>query len=131
MATIFTKIIRGEIPCYKIVEEDRFLALLDINPIQRGHTLVIPKREVDYIFDLSVDESGALFRFAHRVALALKQVVPCRRIGVAVLGMEVPHAHIHLVPMNHNGDLDFSGPRSIMTPEAFTELAQQISSVFK
>jgi len=130
MSSIFTKIVQGEIPSYKIVEDDRFYAFLDIRPIQRGHTLVIPKREVDYLFDLPAEEVGALFMFAQRVALAIEQVVPCKRVGVAVLGMEVPHAHIHLVPLTHERDLNFSAPAYAMTPEAFTELAQQISNAF-
>jgi len=130
MATIFSRIVQGEIPSYKIAEDDRFFAFLDINPIQCGHTLVIPKREIDYIFDLPPEEAGALFIFTQRVAKAIQQVVTCKRIGVAVLGMEVPHAHIHLVPIIHERDLSFSRPRCTMTHEAFSELAQQISNAF-
>jgi len=130
MGTIFTRIVQSEIPCYKVAEDDRFFAFLDINPVQQGHTLVIPKRETDYIFDLPPDEAGALFVFAQKVAKAIKQVVSCKRIGVAVIGLEVPHAHIHLVPLTHEGDLDFSKHRCSMTPEAFTELAKQIAHSF-
>ena len=131
MATIFTKIVQGEIPSYTIAEDDRFYAFLDINPIQYGHTLVIPKREIDYIFDLLADEAGALFIFAQRVALAIQQIVPCKRIGVAVLGMEVPHAHIHLVPITHERDLNFAKRIPPLTPEAFRHLSLQISNAFK
>jgi len=130
MATIFSRIVQGEIPSYKIAEDDRFYAFLDINPIKCGHTLVISKRETDYIFDLPPEEAGALFIFAQRVAKAIKQVVTCKRIGVAVLGMEVPHAHIHLVPIDHERDLSFSNPRYTMAPEIFTDLAHQISNAF-
>jgi len=130
MPSIFSKIVAGEIPSYKIAEDQRFYAFLDINPIQPGHTLVIPKKEVDYIFDLSPEESGALFMFAHRVAKAIKQVVPCKRIGVAVLGMEVPHAHIHLVPLTKERDLDFFQTRCSLTPEAYKSLASDISKAF-
>ena len=131
MATIFTRIIQGEIPSYKIAEDERFYAFLDIKPLQRGHTLVIPKRETDYIFDLPSEEAGALFIFAQRVAKAIKEVVPCKRIGVAVIGLEVPHAHIHLVPLTHEGDLSFSSHRYAMTPEELSELAHAISNRFK
>ena len=128
--SIFTRIVQGEIPSYKIAEDDRFYAFLDINPMQRGHTLVIPKREVDYLFDLSEEELGALFIFARRVALAIQQVVPCKRIGVAVLGMEVPHTHVHLVPLNRERDIDFSKSKCTLTPEEFTQLSAEISNVF-
>ena len=130
MGTIFTRIVQSEIPCYKVAEDDRFFAFLDINPVQQGHTLVIPKRETDYIFDLPPDEAGALFVFAQKVAKAIKQVVSCKRIGVAVIGLEVPHAHIHLVPLTHEGDLDFSKHRCCMAPEVFAELAKQIAHSF-
>ena len=130
MPSIFTKIVQGEIPSYKVAEDDRFYAFLDINPIQRGHTLVIPKREVDYIFDLSQEEAGALFIFAQRVAKAVKEVIPCKRIGVAVLGLEVPHAHIHLIPLNGERDIDFSRPRCVLTHQEFSQLAQNISKAF-
>ena len=130
MPSIFTKIVHGEIPSYKIAEDDNYYAFLDINPMQRGHTLVIPKREVDYVFDLPEEEAGALFMFARRVALAIQKVVPCKRIGVAVLGMEVPHAHIHLVPLNRERDIDFSKPKCSLTPDEFKQLAAEISKAF-
>ena len=103
MATIFTKIIKGEIPCYKIAEDERYFAFLDINPLMAGHTLVVPKVETDYIFDLNDDELSGVVLFSKKVAMAIEKAIPCVRIGVAVIGLEVPHAHIHLVPMNHNG----------------------------
>jgi histidine triad (HIT) family protein len=114
MATIFTKIINGEIPCHKIAETDEFLAFLDIMPLVEGHTLVIPKKEVDYIFDLEEDYFQRLWAFARSVAPAVEKAIPCKRIGVAVIGLEVPHAHIHLVPLNHVGDINFSKPK--LTP---------------
>jgi histidine triad (HIT) family protein len=114
MATIFTKIINGEIPCHKIAETDEFLAFLDIMPLVEGHTLVIPKKEVDYIFDLEEDYFQRLWAFARSVAPAVEKAIPCKRIGVAVIGLEVPHAHIHLVPLNHVGDINFS--KSKLTP---------------
>lgn len=107
MASIFSKIAAGEIPCYKVAEDDRHLAFLDINPVQPGHTLVIPKKEVSYIFDLTDDEYTALQFFAKKVALGLKKAMPCERIATAVIGLEVPHTHIHLVPINSEGDLNF------------------------
>jgi len=130
MPSIFTRIVQGEIPSYKVAEDDRFYAFLDINPIQPGHTLVIPKKEVDYIFDLPQEEAGALFIFAQRVAKAIQKVIPCKRIGVAVLGLEVPHAHIHLLPLNRERDIDFSRPRCKLTSEEFTQLSQNISTAF-
>jgi len=131
MASIFTKIVQGEIPSYKVAEDDRFYAFLDINPIQPGHTLVIPKNEVDYIFDLPQEEAGALFIFAQQVAKAIKKVISCKRIGVAVLGLEVPHAHIHLLPLNRERDIDFSQPRCVLTPQELTQLAQDISNAYQ
>lgn len=113
MATIFTKIIEGEIPCYKIAETDRFFAFLDINPVAPGHTLVVPKREVSYLFDLSDEEYTALELFAKRVAEGLREAMPCKRIGEAVIGLEVPHAHIHLIPLNSERDMDFSHKLSL------------------
>lgn len=107
MASIFSRIIAGEIPCYKVAEDEKHFAFLDINPVAKGHTLVVPKREVDYIFDMTPDEYADLQRFAQRVAIALKKAVPCVKVGVAVLGLEVPHAHIHLVPMQSEADMDF------------------------
>jgi histidine triad (HIT) family protein len=127
MATIFTKIIRGEIPCYKIAEDDRYFAFLDINPLMAGHTLVVPKRETDYIFDLGDDELSGFVLFSKKVAMAIEKAIPCARIGVAVIGLEVPHAHIHLVPMNTMNDLNFKNPKLKFTPEEFSKIAKKIS----
>ena len=126
MATIFTRIIQGEIPCYKIAEDDKHFAFLDINPLTPGHTLVIPKRETDYIFDLSDEETAALNIFAKKVALAIQKAIPCKRIGTCVMGMEVPHAHIHLIPLNKEGDLNFSHPKLKLAPEEMTAIAEKI-----
>jgi histidine triad (HIT) family protein len=126
MATIFSKIILGEIPCHKILENDKFLAFLDITPVALGHTLVIPKKEVDYFFDLDEDFLSEINLFAKDVAVLLKKAVPCRRIGIAVIGLEVPHAHMHLIPMNSMGDINFSGERLKMTTDQLAELAQKI-----
>ena len=130
MASIFTRIVNGEIPSYKVAEDDRFYAFLDINPLAEGHTLVIPKVEVDYIFDLDQETYQSLFAFARKVAIAQKSVIPCKRIGMAVLGMEVPHTHIHLVPLNSEGDLDFRKEKISLTPERFKEIANLISNAF-
>jgi histidine triad (HIT) family protein len=130
MASIFTRIVNGEILSYKVAEDDRFYAFLDINPLAEGHTLVIPKVEVDYIFDLDQETYQSLFAFARKVAIAQKSVIPCRRIGMAVLGMEVPHTHIHLVPLNSEGDLDFRKEKVSLTPERFKEIANLISNAF-
>lgn len=126
--TIFSKIIKGEIPSYKVAEDDRFYAFLDINPVNWGHTLVVPKREEDYIFDLADDELSAMALFAKKVARALKKAVPCRKVGMAVIGLEVPHAHIHLVPMDKEGDLDFRHKISDPDPERMKEIAAAISA---
>lgn len=131
MATIFTRIIRGEIPCYKIAEDERYFAFLDINPLMAGHTLVVPKTETDYIFDLNDNDLTGMMLFSKRVALAIEKAIPCARIGVAVLGLEVPHAHIHLVPMNTMGDLNFKNPKLKYTPEEFTKIAKRISDKVK
>ena len=131
MATIFSRIVNGEIPSYKIAEDDRFYAFLDINPLAEGHTLVIPKVEVNYIFDLDPDTLSGLTLFAQRVAKAIDKAMPCKRVGVAVLGLEVPHAHIHLVPLNKESDIDFRKPKLKLTPERFTEITQKISKEFK
>ncbi len=128
MATIFSRIASGEIPCYKVAESDDFLAFLDINPIVAGHTLVIPKREKDYIFDLSDQEYQGLFLFAKKVAKAIGQSISCERVGMAVIGLEVPHAHIHLVPINGAHDLDFSKPKMKLQPEQFGVIAESIAS---
>jgi histidine triad (HIT) family protein len=127
MSTIFSKILAGEIPCYKVAENDMFLAFLDLMPLAKGHCLVIPKKEVDYFFDLDSDILSEYNLFAKEVALKIKKVVPCVKIGVAVIGLEVPHAHMHLVPMNHIGDLNFTKERVKLSPEEFSDLADKIS----
>jgi histidine triad (HIT) family protein len=129
MATIFSRIVNGEIPCYKIAEDDRYLAFLDINPLTKGHTLVIPKKETDYIFDMGDDEYQGLFLFAKKVANALNRVIACERIGIAVIGLEVRHAHIHLVPINSIFDIDFKKPKLQLSPEEFKGIASQIASL--
>ncbi len=126
--TIFSKIVAGEIPSYKVAEDEHYYAFLDINPVAKGHTLVIPKREVNYLFELTEQEYAGLWAFARKVALALEQVVPCKRIGVAVLGMEVPHCHIHLVPLNTEGDLNFQKPKMTLEAEEMTAIAEAIAS---
>lgn len=127
MATIFSKIAAGEIPSYKIAEDDRYFAFLDINPVAEGHTLVIPKREEDYIFDLPEDEYAGLQLFARKVAEAMKKAMPCKRIGVAVMGLEVPHAHIHLIPINKESDMNFFAEKLSLSPERMKEIAESIS----
>ena len=126
MATIFSKIINGDIPSYRVAEDDSFFAFLDINPLRKGHTLVIPKKETDYIFDLDDNSLAEMMVFARKVAKAIEKVVPCKRIGVAVLGLEVPHAHIHLVPIDSEADISFSKPRLELTQEEFSMLAEDI-----
>ncbi len=128
MASIFSKIISGEIPAYKLAENEHFLSFLDVNPLCAGHALVIPKKEVDWIFDMEDQDLSQLHIFAKKVALGIKATVPCIKVGVAVIGLEVPHAHIHLVPMNKIGDLNFAGPRAQFTAEEFKTLAEKISS---
>lgn len=130
MATIFSRIAAGEIPSYKVAEDDRFFAFLDINPVQPGHTLVIPKQEVDYIFDIDADEYLAFQSFARRVALAIKEAVPCLKVGMAVIGLEVPHAHIHLIPLNDNGDMDFRATKQLPQSE-MESIAAAIASKFE
>jgi histidine triad (HIT) family protein len=127
MATIFTKIVKGEIPCYKIAEDDDYYAFLDINPLRAGHTLVVPKKEVDYIFDLDDNDLSGMILFSKKVAAAIKSVIPCNRIGVAILGLEVPHAHIHLVPMDTMDDVNFKNPKLKFSPEEFKDIAAKIS----
>ncbi|MBQ6189572.1 MAG: HIT family protein [Bacteroidaceae bacterium] len=129
--TIFSKIVAGEIPSYKCAEDDRFYAFLDIAPLAKGHTLVIPKREVDYFFDLTDEEIGAMQVFAKHVAEAIKEVLPCRKVGQAVLGLEVPHAHIHLVPMQSEGDLNFANPKKQFSPEEMQSVADAIRKAFE
>jgi histidine triad (HIT) family protein len=126
MASIFTRIINGEIPCYKVAEDDRFIAFLDVRPLKPGHTLVVPKKEVDYIFDLDEETLAGMMVFARRIALAMKEVIDCRRIGVAVLGLEVPHAHIHLIPLTRETDLLFTNPRVSVPDEENKRLAKAI-----
>lgn len=126
MASIFTKIVNGEIPSYKIAENDRFYAFLDINPIAKGHTLVIPKCEVDYIFDLADDELADMMVFAKHVAVAVKKAIPCVKVGVAVIGLEVRHAHIHLVPMQKEGDLNFKNPKLSLSDAEFRDIQNSI-----
>jgi len=127
MATIFTRIINGEIPCYKIAENDRFFAFLDINPLSKGHTLVVPKHETDYIFNLDDEELGQMMVFAKQVARSIEKAMPCKRIAVAVIGLEVPHAHIHLVPITNEGDLDFKKEHLKLSQEEFLEIQKKIT----
>ncbi|MBP5380642.1 MAG: HIT family protein [Bacteroidaceae bacterium] len=129
--TIFSKIVAGEIPSYKCAENDHFYAFLDINPLAKGHTLVIPKREVDYIFDLTDEEIAAMQVFAKHVAIAIRKVLPCIKVGQAVLGLEVPHAHIHLVPMQSEGDLNFANPKKQFTPEEMQQTADAIRKAYE
>ena len=126
MATIFSRIIAGEIPCYKVAENDKFFAFLDINPLVKGHTLVIPKQEVDYIFDLSDEDLAAMHIFAKKVALAIGKAFHCKKVGEAVLGLEVPHAHIHLIPMQDEKDMIFSNPKLKLTDENLRAVAEAI-----
>jgi len=127
MATIFTRIIKGEIPCYKIAENDDYFAFLDINPLRAGHTLVVPKRETDYIFDLEDSYLAGMIIFSKKIASAIRSAIPCNRIGVAILGLEVPHAHIHLVPMDTMEDINFKNPKLKFTVEEFKDIAAKIS----
>ena len=126
MSSIFSKIISGQIPCYKIMEDDLHLAFLDINPLTKGHTLVIPKQETDYIFDLEDEALGNLHIFAKKVAIALKKSIPCTRVGITVIGLEVPHAHIHLIPFNTMDEMNFSRPKLQLTHNQFVEIADSI-----
>lgn len=126
MATIFSRIVAGEIPSYKVAEDDKFFAFLDINPLVKGHTLVIPKQEVDYIFDLSDEDLAAMHVFAKKVALAIGKAFPCKKVGMAVLGLEVPHAHIHLIPMQSEKDMLFSNPKLQLSDDEFKAVAEAI-----
>lgn len=128
MATIFSRIAAGEIPSYKVAEDEKHFAFLDINPMAPGHTLVIPRREVDYLFDLTAEEYGELMQFARKVALKIKKAVPCQRVGVAVLGMEVPHAHIHLVPLQTEADMDFRAPKREIPADEMERIAAAIAN---
>lgn len=127
MATIFSKIVAGEIPCYKVAEDEKHFAFLDINPVAPGHTLVIPKKEVDYIFDLSEQDYTDLQNFARKVAKAMEQAIPCKRIGVAVMGLEVPHTHIHLIPINKESDMNFFREKLSLSAEEMAKIAESIS----
>lgn len=130
MATIFSRIIAGEIPCYKVAEDDKYFAFLDINPLVKGHTLVVPKQEMDYIFDLNDEDLAGMQVFAKKVALAIGKAFPCKKVGMAVLGLEVPHAHIHLIPMQSEKDMLFSNPKLKLTDEEFRAVAEAIRSAF-
>ena len=127
MASIFSKIVRGEIPSYKVAESDKYYAFLDINPLVEGHVLVIPKEETDYLFDLSDDELGGIMVFAKKVAKAIQKTIPCKRVGVAVIGLDVPHAHIHLIPLQGVQDIDFSRPKLKLLQEEFLSIADRIA----
>lgn len=131
MSTIFSKIISGEIPCYKIAETENCFAFLDISPLAKGHTLVVPKKEIDYIFDVEDKLLCELNIFAKQIAKAVQKAYPCPKVGIAVIGLEVPHAHIHLVPLNNVGDLDFKRPKLELSKEEFEEIAKNIISYLK
>lgn len=131
MSTIFSKIIAGEIPCHKVAENSDFLAFLDIQPIRMGHVLVIPKKETDYFFDLEDAELGGLMVFSKKVAKAIKEVFPCKKVGVTVIGLEVPHAHVHLLPMNQLHDMDFTKEKMKPSHEELAEVAQKLSAAFQ
>lgn len=131
MATIFSKIIAGEIPNYKVAEDDNFYAFLDINPLVKGHTLVVPKREVDYIYDLNDEELAAMHVFAKHVALAIQKAFPCKKVGEAVIGLEVPHAHIHLIPIQKESDMLFSNPKLQLSGEEFASIAAAIHKAWE
>jgi histidine triad (HIT) family protein len=130
MATIFSKIIRGEIPSYKIAEDEKHYAFLDINPLAKGHTLVVPKKETDYIFDLDNNELTELTLFAKNVAVAIEKAIPCKRVGLAVIGLDVPHAHIHLIPLNQESDIYFGREKLSLSKEAFEQIAETIRTAF-
>ena len=131
MASIFSKILAGEIPSYKVAEDENYYAFLDISPVAKGHTLVIPKHEVNYIFDLDSEEYAGLWQFARRVAKAMKQVLPCQRIGVAVMGLEVPHAHIHLVPINKESDMNFFKEKLSLPADEMAAIAGKVNEQFE
>ena len=131
MATIFSRIVAGEIPCYKVAEDDKFFAFLDINPMVKGHTLVIPKQEVDYIFDIDDAKLGRMMAFAKRVARAQEAAIPCKRVGLAVMGLEVPHAHIHLIPITKESDMYFGGAKLSLTQDELAEIAARIRKEYK
>lgn len=128
MPTIFSRIVQGEIPCYKILEDDKFLAFLDVNPLAKGHTLVIPKTEVDYLFDLDDDTLGSMMVFSKKVAKAIRLAIPCLKVGVTVIGLEVPHAHIHLIPVNQVSEMNFSKPKLKIEMDEMKAIADLINS---
>lgn len=130
MASIFTKIINGEIPCYKVAENDKYIAFLDIFPLTKGHTLVIPKKEVDYIFDLDKETYLGLMEFSKTVGVAIKKTIPCNRISISVIGLEVPHAHVHLIPINSMNDCNFANQKLKLSKEEFEEIAKRITVQF-
>lgn len=129
MATVFSKIIKGEIPSYKIAEDENYYAFLDINPLVKGHSLVVPKKEIDYLFDLDNETLAGMMVFAKKVADAIYKAVPCKRVGVMVLGLEVPHAHIHLIPLQTEKDANFANPKLKLTEDEFIEIAQALSLI--
>jgi histidine triad (HIT) family protein len=131
MATIFSKIVQGELPCYKVAENEKFLAFLDIAPLQKGHTLVILKEEVDYIFDIQDNTLAEMMLFVKSVSKAIQKTISCNRIGVAIVGLEVPHAHIHLIPINHADDMNFANPKLKLSTEEHVEIAHRISNKIK
>lgn len=131
MPTIFSKIVAGEISCYKIAESENYLAFLDVSPLAKGHTLVIPKKETNYLFDLNDEEFSGLQLFSKKIAKAIEKAIPCKRIGVAVIGLEVPHAHIHLIPLNHVSDINFSRPKLNLPKEEMEEIAKKIREQLK
>lgn len=131
MATIFSRIISGEIPCHKVAEDAHYFAFLDISPLAAGHTLVVPKKETDYIFDMDEKDYAGLCLFAKKVARGIEKVIPCKRIGIAVIGLEVPHAHIHLVPMNSMSDIDFKKSKLKFSAEEFTDIATKIAAAIQ
>jgi histidine triad (HIT) family protein len=131
LASIFSKIIRGEIPCYKIAENEEFFAFLDISPLAKGHVLIVPKREVDKYFDLNSEEMSGINLFAKGIALAIENAIPCKRVGVAIVGLEVPHAHIHLIPLNSVEDINFERQKLKLSQEEFEEIAEAIRKQLK
>ena len=130
MSSIFTKIINGDIPCYKIAENDKYFAFLDISPLTKGHTLVVPKKETDYIFDLDPETYAGLMEFSREVAAAIKKAIPCNRISISVIGLEVPHAHVHLIPINSMSDCNFANQKLKLQKEEFEEIAKKIAAQF-
>ena len=131
MATIFSRIVAGEIPCHKVAEDEEFFAFLDINPVAKGHTLVIPKKEIDYIFDVEDASLGRMMAFAKRVARAQEAAIPCKRVGLAVMGLEVPHAHIHLIPISKESDMYFGGEKMTISQEELASIAALIRKAYK